>query len=210
MDKNSSDGYGAVSLEERTNYYEYPYPEAATFYEGENLKIIDVAGILKAETQIMTNYGLWSNNEQFIFKSGAAGDYVRFYINIDQSGNYNMNAVFTKARDFGIVQYSMAPLSAIPCRIWAHTYRIAQITRRAGAHLSKHADMWQYREYLAMCLISQSSPPRKSRQSRLSATNTAGITTLSIRVSFTVLYPHGKTAQDALGVLSPRIKARRL
>lgn len=105
LDKNSSDGYSAVSLEERTNYFEYPYPEAATFYEGENLKIIDVAGRLKAETQIMTSYGSWSNNEQFIFKSGAAGDYVRFYINIAQSGNYNMNSVLTKARDFGIVQH---------------------------------------------------------------------------------------------------------
>ena len=105
LEKNTEDGYVPATLKQRTEYYAYPFPQASTFYEGEDLKVIDTSGRLKAESQVMTSFGEWSNNEQFILKAGAAGDYVRFYINLLHSGTYEIQAAFTKAKDFGIVQH---------------------------------------------------------------------------------------------------------
>ena len=105
LDKNATDGYASASPEQRTEYYEHPYPQANTFYEGEALKIIDTSGRLKAETQNMTSFGAWSNDEQFILKAVAEGNYVRFYINIPQDGNYKVYVALTKAKDFGIAQH---------------------------------------------------------------------------------------------------------
>jgi len=105
LDKEAEDGYSSVSLTDRTAYYKHPYPAAATFYEGEMLPIIDTSGRIKAETQVMSKWGSWSGNEQFILKAGKSGDFVRLYINVPKSGNYNLSAVFTKAKDFGIAQH---------------------------------------------------------------------------------------------------------
>lgn len=106
LDKDGNDPYGPVSLEERTSYYEDPYPAASDFYEGEDLKIIESTGMLQAETQDMSNYtGSWSNDAQFVFKSNAVGDYTKFYINVEEEGDYMLSAAFTKAPDFAIVQH---------------------------------------------------------------------------------------------------------
>ena len=106
LDKDSDDGYTSATLSERTEYYDYPYPAADTFYEGEELKVIGTTETRKAESQIMTSYGsMWSGDEQFIYKASAVGDYVTFYINVAESGTYKIKAAFTKAKDFGIVQH---------------------------------------------------------------------------------------------------------
>jgi hypothetical protein len=107
LEKGGKDNYGPISLEDRTNYYENPYPEAANFYEGENMKIIESSGMMKAETQDMTPFssGKWSNNNHLIFKAENVNSYVKLYINVEKEDDYNLTAMFTKARDFGIVQH---------------------------------------------------------------------------------------------------------
>ncbi len=105
LEKGSSDGYGAVSLEERTKYYDLPYPEPALFYEGEDLKIIECTGMDKAETQDMSPFGNnWSGGSQLIFKA-SAGSYVKLYINVPKTSKYDITAIFTKAGDFGIAEH---------------------------------------------------------------------------------------------------------
>ena len=109
-----TDPYGPVSLEERTAYYEDPYPAALTFdsnnnavVEGEHLAIVDSTGMCQAKQQNMSGYGdgVWSNNEQVVFIAHGVDNNVRFYLNIAEEGDYDLSAVFTKAGDFGIYQH---------------------------------------------------------------------------------------------------------
>lgn len=107
LDKDGTDPYGPVSLKDRTSYYHHPYPEAASFMEGEDLSIIESTGMLQAETQDMSPFPAdkWSGGAQFILKSQNAGDYVKFWINVPEAGEYELTARFTKAGDFGIAQH---------------------------------------------------------------------------------------------------------
>lgn len=102
-----TDSYGPVSLKARTEYYESPYPKSATYYEGEELKIKESTGMMKAETQEMSPFpkDKWSNNSHMIFKAESAGSYVTMYINVAQEGDYNIAGMFTKANDYGIAQH---------------------------------------------------------------------------------------------------------
>lgn len=109
-----TDPYGPVSLEERTAYYEDPYPAALTFdsnnnaiVEGEHLAIVDATGMCQAKQQNMVAFGdgVWSNNEQVVFIAYGTDNSVRFYLNIEEEGDYDLSAVFTKAGDFGIYQH---------------------------------------------------------------------------------------------------------
>lgn len=105
LEKGQDDGYGAVSLEARTEYYDLPYPEPSLFYEGEAMKIIECTGMEKAETQEMSSYGNdWSGGSQLIFKA-QRDNYVKLYINVPETAVYDISAVFTKARDFGVAQH---------------------------------------------------------------------------------------------------------
>ncbi|MGM9680492.1 MAG: DUF2961 domain-containing protein [Eubacteriales bacterium] len=105
MEKGREDGYQSVSLEERTEYYQLPYPESATFYEGEELKLLDSTGMQKAETQEMSVFGRnWSGGSQLIFKASRYAS-VRFYINVPKTAKYRISANFTKAGDFGIAEH---------------------------------------------------------------------------------------------------------
>ena len=108
LSKDGVDPYGPVSLEERTSYYEDPYPAAADFYEGEDLKIIESTGMMKAETQEMSDFsfaGQWSNNHQLIFKAEGSDAYVKCWINVEKEGDYLLSARYSKAPDFGVVQH---------------------------------------------------------------------------------------------------------
>lgn len=105
LEKGQTDGYSAVSLEARTEYYELPYPEPALFYEGEAMKIIECTGMEKAETQEMSPFGRdWSGGSQLIFKA-QRDNYVKLYINVPETAVYDLSAVFTKAGDFGIAYH---------------------------------------------------------------------------------------------------------
>jgi hypothetical protein len=63
--------------------------------------------MMKAETQDMSLFsgGKWSSNSQLIFAGECIGSYVKFWINVPVEDDYELIAVFTKARDYGIVQH---------------------------------------------------------------------------------------------------------
>jgi hypothetical protein len=105
LEKGQTDGYSPVSLEERTKYYDLPYPEPALFYEGEAMKIIECTGMEKAETQEMSPFGRnWSGGSQLIFKA-QKDNYVKLYLNVPETAVYDLSAIFTKAGDFGIAYH---------------------------------------------------------------------------------------------------------
>lgn len=107
LKRGGCDSYQPVSLEERTAYYEHPYPAAADFYEGQDLKIIESAGMIQAETQDMSGFStdVWSHNAQFILKAHKAGDYVKFWIRVLDPAEYMLILRLTKAIDFGIARH---------------------------------------------------------------------------------------------------------
>lgn len=105
MKKGEDDGYGEVSLEERTAYYGLPYPEPETFYEGEAMKIIECSGMQKAEVQDMYPFhGFWSDGNQLLFMAEKNG-YLKLYVNVPVTGNYDVVARFTLAGDYGIASH---------------------------------------------------------------------------------------------------------
>jgi hypothetical protein len=46
---------------------------------------------------------IWSGNAQLWFQASKAGDYMVLTINVPAAGTYDLSAVMTKARDYGIV-----------------------------------------------------------------------------------------------------------
>lgn len=106
LEKGGKDPYSPVSLSQRTEYFKKPYCEPQTFYEGEDLIILESTGMMKAETQDMSGFsGEWSGKSQFIFKSESAGAMVKFRLNVPESGEYTLRAAFTKAGDFCRAQH---------------------------------------------------------------------------------------------------------
>ena len=105
MEKGEDDGYGQVSVAERTAYYGLPYPEPETFYEGEDMKIICCSGMQKAEVQDMESFhGIWSGGSQLLFMAEKNG-YLKLYINVPEAATYDVVARFTMAGDYGIASH---------------------------------------------------------------------------------------------------------
>lgn len=105
LDKEGVDPYKEVSLQERTSYYDDPYPEPFDFSEAEDLKIVSSSGMDKAQTQNMSAYGdQWSKDSQLVLLAGEGG-YVKTYLNVPTDGVYNLKSVLTKGNDFGKVQH---------------------------------------------------------------------------------------------------------
>jgi hypothetical protein len=49
----------------------------------------------------------WSGNAQLFFKASKVGDYMVLTINVPTAGTYDLSAVMTKARDYGIVSLAV-------------------------------------------------------------------------------------------------------
>jgi Domain of unknown function (DUF1929)/PKD domain len=49
----------------------------------------------------------WSGNAQLFFKATKVGDYMVLTINVPTAGTYDLSAVMTKARDYGIVSLAV-------------------------------------------------------------------------------------------------------
>ena len=105
MEAGLDDGYAPVPLEERCCYYALPYPEPEIFYEGEKMKIIECSGMQKAEVQDMEPFhGIWSGGYQLLFMAEKNG-YLKLYINIPETAEYDVIARFTMAGDYGIASH---------------------------------------------------------------------------------------------------------
>ncbi len=109
LDREGVDPYRPVSLWERSSYYRIPYPQSASFLEGEELPIIEASGMLRAEVQTMEAFSsdCWSGGAQLFLMSERAGDYVKFWISIPAAGKYAFLFRLTAAPDYGIVQHAL-------------------------------------------------------------------------------------------------------
>ena len=104
--------YGTVTFD--NVMLEPLYPEALTFdengnavVEAEHLAIAGYSGANQIVQGDMSSFGqgVWSNNEQLAYIANGTDNYVRFYLNIAEEGDYDLSAAFTKFSDFGIYQH---------------------------------------------------------------------------------------------------------
>jgi len=73
--------------------------------EGEDMKVLSVTGGT-VQTQGMTAFknGRWSGGRQLWWKGGKDGDVLRIQAPVTAAGKHRVKAVFTKARDYAIVE----------------------------------------------------------------------------------------------------------
>lgn len=104
LDKDGTDEYVPVSLEERMNYFHYK-PVISSSYEGEHLFIKSFTGGI-VEVQDMAYFGThWSNNAHLWWRGGKINDTLTFYINVAEAGTYTIKGKMTTAVDYGKVEY---------------------------------------------------------------------------------------------------------
>jgi hypothetical protein len=104
-----TDAYAAVSVADRTGYYESPAPRDTSRIEGEDLAILSASqGSLYS--QDMAGFGTsWSNRQHLLwFKNNLtdvqAGATGRLGFSTNPGGSFRVRVAFTKAPDFGILQ----------------------------------------------------------------------------------------------------------
>ena len=96
------DPYKPVQLNERNAMYNHPEPlNVAGAIEGENLKIISVAG--KLQKQDMPNWA-WSNAAHLLWSEGKVGDKLVFALPVETAGKYDLKIQLSKGPDYGNVQ----------------------------------------------------------------------------------------------------------
>jgi hypothetical protein len=96
------DPYGAVPVAERWGYCVRPEIIEA------GLKVLKVtAG--DTRTQEMQHWpdGKWSDDDQLWWTGGRPGKKLEIALPVKETGKYNVSVVLTKARDYGIVQFSV-------------------------------------------------------------------------------------------------------
>lgn len=75
--------------------------------EGEDLKILQETGG-KHGIQAMDGFkGFWSGASQLWWADSKVGDQITFALNVPSNGHYRLEAQFTKAPDYGIIQFSI-------------------------------------------------------------------------------------------------------
>ncbi len=76
-------------------------------FEGEDLKLVKKAA--DTRTQHLKSVGgkTWSGERQFWWRNGKPGDEVIFALPVSKAGEYSLLVNLTKARDYGVVQFSL-------------------------------------------------------------------------------------------------------
>ncbi|MGK0184904.1 MAG: hypothetical protein ACI9R3_000678, partial [Verrucomicrobiales bacterium] len=75
--------------------------------EGESLKVTVSKGTAGAQKMQGFAGGKWSGNSQLFWRGGSDGDTLQFDISAPRDGKSVLEAVFTRASDYGIVQLSV-------------------------------------------------------------------------------------------------------
>ena len=81
--------------------------EKALFLEGEALKILSKVGTIRPQDLHTFGVGLWSNDRQLWWTDAKPGDVLEVAIPVKKAGTYRLGAGMTKARDYGIVEFSL-------------------------------------------------------------------------------------------------------
>jgi hypothetical protein len=98
-----ADPYGPVPLRQRVGYDHYT-PVGEGGLEGEELAILRVSGG-HTERQHLGRWGTtWSKDAHLWWTGGKPGDVLVLSVPVTRAGEYDIQAKFTKAPDYGIVQ----------------------------------------------------------------------------------------------------------
>jgi hypothetical protein len=81
-------------------------PATVLKIEAENL-VATATATAPIQVQVDCCGYLWSANAQLFFKATKVGDYMVLTINVPAAGTYDLSAVMTKARDYGIVSLAV-------------------------------------------------------------------------------------------------------
>jgi len=75
--------------------------------EGEKLKIVRKTGNVRPQDMIIFPGGKWSSDFHLWWTHGKPGDKLVLALPVAEAGKYEVQAILTKARDYGIVQLSL-------------------------------------------------------------------------------------------------------
>ncbi len=104
------DRYPELPVSDRTGY---PFMQPPVTFkvpgalEGEKLNVLSVSGGTTQTQELNGFEGEWSGDAQLWWTGAKPGDTLSLQIPVTKDGNYRIDAQFTKAHDYGIVQLSM-------------------------------------------------------------------------------------------------------
>ena len=76
-------------------------------FEGEDLELIKKAGSPRVQQLAKVGGGKWSSGKQFWWREARPGDEIVFALPVAEAGEYSLSVALTKARDYGIVQFTL-------------------------------------------------------------------------------------------------------
>ena len=98
------DLYAPVPVADRWGYAVQGEPSGVKgALEGEKLKVLQSTGQVGGQEMAYPD-GKWSDDEQLWWTKGKVGDKLVLALPVKEDGKYEVQAVLTKARDYGIVQ----------------------------------------------------------------------------------------------------------
>ena len=102
------DPYAPVDVARRWGYCETPKVwHVKGAIEGEKLKVIRKTGSIQHQPMHTFPKGKWSQEVHLWWTRGKPGDKLVLALPVAQAGKYELQAVLTKAKDYGIVQLSL-------------------------------------------------------------------------------------------------------
>ncbi len=100
------DPYPPVALSERLGYWiEPPVYQVKGALEGETLKILSKSAGNPRPQGLTDRAGTWSNQTHLWWTDAKPNDVLELALPVAKDGTYNLMAQFTKAVDYGIVQF---------------------------------------------------------------------------------------------------------
>jgi putative membrane-bound dehydrogenase-like protein len=83
-------------------------PTNAMLWEGEEIKVASVSeGTARPQAMGAFKNDRWSNDAQLWWTGGKVGSRMDLQLNIEKEGDYELSAMFTKAKDYGMIQVSL-------------------------------------------------------------------------------------------------------
>ena len=85
-----------------------PSPKDNTlFFEGEALKVMKSTGSARPQSLHTFGTGLWSGDQHLWWTGAKPGDILELAIPVSKAGIYRLGVGMTKAKDYGIVEFSL-------------------------------------------------------------------------------------------------------
>jgi hypothetical protein len=101
LSPDGTDPYTAVPADQRHDYYDSP-PIVAGGY-----RVVGTPPGFVQTQGLRDSHGGWQDNDQLWWTDAKPGDKLQIVLHVPEAGDYDVSGVFTKARDYGIVQLSL-------------------------------------------------------------------------------------------------------